>query len=225
MLNFAQEIIVKNNLDGDSWARKPRAEYPGCTVLEFIEKILIHKTSIQFSIKEGWGEQTTYRVLKKILVPVFGQLHGGNETWARVLLQSIEIKMCPNCATYKRYIEYGKDIHNFHSICPVCRVCKNIRNNAYYDANKDGYYKTYVDMHRGEYNARNAKRRANKVSATPSWANLDIIKRIYECCPEDCHVDHIVPLQGANVCGLHVEYNLQYLTVEENLAKGNKFLG
>lgn len=69
-----------------------------------------------------------------------------------------------------------------------------------------------------------ANRRAMKLKATPSWANLNKIKEIYLNCPKGYHVDHIIPLCGETVTGLHVENNLQYLKAEENIKKGNKLI-
>jgi 5-methylcytosine-specific restriction endonuclease McrA len=72
--------------------------------------------------------------------------------------------------------------------------------------------------------AKTAKYKASKLNALPVWANLNKIKEIYSLCPIGHEVDHIVPLQGLTVCGLHVEYNLQYLTVEENRKKSNSLI-
>ena len=73
-------------------------------------------------------------------------------------------------------------------------------------------------------NSSKAKRRATQLLATPAWADLDAIKDVYiEAAYMQLHVDHIVPLQGKTVCGLHVSNNLQLLTASENSKKHNKF--
>lgn len=71
---------------------------------------------------------------------------------------------------------------------------------------------------------RQAKYRAARLYATPKWADLSSIQQFYKNTPSGCSVDHIVPLQGKLVCGLHTLENLQYLTTEENSAKGNTWV-
>lgn len=76
----------------------------------------------------------------------------------------------------------------------------------------------------GKVNAQVALRTAKKLSATPTWLteeDLNMISQMYETCPHDHHVDHIIPLQGKTVSGLHVPWNLQHLPAQENLRKHN----
>jgi len=77
---------------------------------------------------------------------------------------------------------------------------------------------------------RQAARRATVKQAVPAWADLNKIAEIYATCAwltltsgEPWHVDHIVPLQGKTVCGLHCEANLTLLPASENIAKSNRY--
>lgn len=73
-------------------------------------------------------------------------------------------------------------------------------------------------------NAEQARRRAAQLRATPPWADARAIKDFYRRATESgMEVDHIVPLRSKKVCGLHVHFNLQLLTADENVRKGNKF--
>lgn len=67
-------------------------------------------------------------------------------------------------------------------------------------------------------------RQIAKLRATPKWADLEEIKKIYSNRPDGYHVDHIVPLKGKTICGLHVSWNLQYLPAKDNWKKGNKLI-
>ena len=66
-----------------------------------------------------------------------------------------------------------------------------------------------------------AQYRATKINACPLWVDKQELKKIYDKCKIGYHIDHIVPLQGKYVCGLHVPWNLQYLKAEDNLSKSN----
>ena len=84
-------------------------------------------------------------------------------------------------------------------------------------------------------NAVTAKRRAKKLQATPIWFDeLDdfILQEAYSLAKLregvtgiKWHVDHIIPLQGKNVCGLHCWNNVQVIPALVNLSKGNSFKG
>ena len=63
-------------------------------------------------------------------------------------------------------------------------------------------------------------RKAAKELRCPSWVDRRAIRAFYRNCPDGHHVDHIIPLRGRLVSGLHVPWNLQYLTSTENLSKG-----
>ncbi len=85
----------------------------------------------------------------------------------------------------------------------------------------------------GKVSATVNKRRAAKLQRTPNWLtqeDFQKMQRKYEMSAlmtsflgVQFHVDHIVPLQGDNVSGLHVPDNLQILLAEDNLTKGNKY--
>ena len=84
----------------------------------------------------------------------------------------------------------------------------------------------YNKRTRGIQRKNGSLRRAAKINRTPKWLSKDQLQEIeliYRNCPEGYTVDHIVPLRGKNISGLHVPWNLQYLTKSENSKKSNKF--
>lgn len=109
---------------------------------------------------------------------------------------------------------------------------------AYYEAHPDAkerfreYAKQHYEGNKPLYMANCARRRSRKLCATPKWADAKAILEIYKLAEQltlatgtKHEVDHIVPLQGRNVCGLHVENNLRVVTVTENRRKFNKHHG
>ncbi len=86
-------------------------------------------------------------------------------------------------------------------------------------------HKRYRDAAPHKSNFHCALRRARKKQASPAWADHSLIKEIYRRASEirktgkDVHVDHIYPIAGKLVCGLHVHNNLQIIEAHINRKK------
>ena len=109
---------------------------------------------------------------------------------------------------------------------------------AYRDNNKEklkvgkkASRKTYYLKNKASF-ILNTDIRRNRIKQhqTPSWADLTEINTIYKQATRRSliegikyHVDHIIPLNGDLVSGLHVQYNLQVIPASLNLSKSNQF--
>lgn len=159
------------------------------------------------------------------------------------------MKHCKKCNTTKRTTEFHNSIRSSDGLHYYCKDCAFLSKKAWKQANPDKhnksnqlYYarnKERVTTKQKEWKAANkavvsslrASYRASKSKATPSWltqyhkdiivAQYAIAQRLEELTSEPWHVDHIVPLKGKTVCGLHVPWNLRAIKASDNLAKSN----
>ena len=93
----------------------------------------------------------------------------------------------------------------------------------------------WAKANRGMANANKKAYKASKIQACPAWVKQDeelkwIMQEAYELAALrsemfgfQWHVDHVVPLRGKKVCGLHVPWNLQVIPGSDNCSKSNKY--
>jgi hypothetical protein len=168
------------------------------------------------------------------------------------ILKEENIRWCLKCNKLKTYDDFYIWTYSSDGYKQDCKECSKIiankamkksynknpekkrqKNKIWFEENKEHHRKNIMEYYRKNkdlYRHANRKRQLIKKNATPKWANLEKIKEIYKEARRlefldniSRHVDHIIPLQGDNICGLHVENNLQILTSFENLSKSNKF--
>ncbi len=112
----------------------------------------------------------------------------------------------------ERQKEYDKDYEARN------REARKEKNKKWRENNPEKY-----KLNKDEYLSR-------KTSATPQWYEAALVKQIYLKRDElsklwgfQLHVDHVIPLQGENVCGLHCWDNLQILEATLNISKSNNY--
>lgn len=166
-------------------------------------------------------------------------------------MKAMTTKKCCRCCKQKSIHCFNKAKRGLYKVHSICKACKKaymkeyaslgklkISVNKYKSTDKgQSTIKAYTKSNKNKeiqklYRASSkgkvvcvaklAKYRAAKKQAMPSWANTKELKAVYANCPYGLEVDHIIPLQGENVSGLHVPWNLQYLSSFENKKKGNK---
>ena len=118
----------------------------------------------------------------------------------------------------------------------VCIKCASTLTQEWQLRNKDQYTEyqhnwvknnpEYERTWRLENGGRRDKYAELRNLRVPSWLtkeDWDVINFFYKYCPEGFNVDHIIPLRGKNISGLHVPHNLQWLPTLDNLRKGNTY--
>lgn len=162
-----------------------------------------------------------------------GAIEKIQEEWRKKAEQEREaalatgVKTCSTCKEEKPLSQYHmrnrkrKDGSTYKVPYAKCKTCRRT-NNRHYENTPEG-------RHRKKRN-RVLRDRRNR-QATPKWLTkehkqqiADTYELMRDCrtvTGEDYHVDHIVPLKGENICGLHVPWNLQVLPAYVNISKSN----
>jgi hypothetical protein len=136
---------------------------------------------------------------------------------------------CPGNTRITDYLDYLR-----HREAHIKRACEwqsqnketHKKSKARWLEKNEGYFDSYRRENKTSLAALGAKHRANKRSATPAWLTNEHLGQIRRFFAESARqtketgipheVDHIVPLSGKTVCGLHVPWNLRVITKTEN---------
>ena len=158
-------------------------------------------------------------------------------------------KYCGGCQNVLPRSSFYKNSKRLDGLATQCKSCNKVYEKKYREKHREkrllehkewrknnpGAYsacqKKWRDANREITSYFNQKYRAQKKKAMPKWLDEKQISEIRDfywlskdltaVSGQEYHVDHIIPLNGEGVCGLHVPWNLQVLPADINLKKSN----
>lgn len=154
----------------------------------------------------------------------------------------MSVKSCTICKIEKAFSEFYTQKNGKYGLRGRCKICSNLDNKKTSKIRTKKSYlkhrekrliqcKVYYRKNVARYIQHAFQRKQKEKTNTPLWANKQQINEIYferdrlnmEAGFVKYHVDHLIPLNGKFVSGLHVENNLQIILATENMSKKNKF--
>ena len=160
------------------------------------------------------------------------------------------MKFCPKCEKFLDLSGFYKNKSRHDGLQGYCKECK-IKRDRQYDSEHRDKVNAYARKRRAEdksyladlkkYREKSKairakiqmKRKSAKLQRIPAWlTEFDLlkIKCYYQVAAMytkesgyGWHVDHVIPLQGKNVSGLHVPSNLQIIPAIQNMRKSNSY--
>jgi hypothetical protein len=151
------------------------------------------------------------------------------------LVLADRVQGCSICKVEKPLGSFSKHLTGRFGVSKTCKSCRNEYRSKYYQENKEKEGAANAEWSKNNLHKKReyrAKRRAIILKATPLWANHTEIKNMYaeadflsKVTGIKYEVDHIIPLQGKNVCGFHAHNNLQIIKMSDNRKKAVKHEG
>jgi hypothetical protein len=201
-----EKILKTMGKTHNSIAKAKHGTSPQFTVVEVLHRVVKNPS---LSIKDLFPEVNPV-TSSKMLKQLFPKKTIQSQSWFTYILGTVQHKYCPKCKLIKSYTEYNK------GSCGAglqfnCKSCDT------------QYQKDRYQNHKAEFKAKHIEYTLHRKHATPAWANIEKMNKMYKECKLGNHIDHIIPLNNPIVCGLHNEFNLQEISAYENQSKGNKF--
>jgi hypothetical protein len=203
MCEYTDKIIEKYSLNPHKILKSKIRGMQGVTLYSLIEALIGYNSIIEAAESLGYSDNPIKQCIRKELHNIFppqgawDSCIGGKTPWHSILLEDIGYKKCSRCDIIYLLDDFHSNKAKANGLASICRFCAV---------------------------ADSALRKVHIKTRTPCWSDLTAINNFYKNCPKGYHVDHVIPLRGKLVSGLHVLNNLQYMLASDNMTKHNKYI-